>query len=162
MVCMISLFIYRLDSSISTSVLFLIGKSSGNWTFAISSRVSGIFSLVMSGNAVIKKADKSVTIAANILTIKEECNISNSPSIIPVIAPILAPPEQIPVSVVLKWKIHRFNFCLFIKFPYTVIGTKTFYTFIQSIGGSKEQVNIFFPLGWGVYENFIFGPQEFV
>ena len=58
-------------------------------------------------------ADKSVTMATNVLTIKDECSKFNSPIIIPVMAPIRAAPEQIPVDVVLKLKLIEIHFAEF-------------------------------------------------
>ena len=79
----------------------------------MSSNVTGILSLVISGKILISTADKSVTMAANVLTIQDECSKFNSPIIIPVMAPIRAAPEQMPIDVVLKLKIIEIHFMEF-------------------------------------------------
>ena len=91
-------FIYNFVSSI---LPFSFLNNSGNCTLVMSCSVTGILFSVISGSIFMSTADKSVTIAANKLTIKDECKRSSSPIMIPVIAPRRAAPEQSPVHVVL-------------------------------------------------------------
>ena len=75
---------------------------------SISSNVSGIFLLVISGRIGNRTADKIDKAAAKIIIGWYRCNTSNSPNEIPIIAPTLAAKEQIPFRLVLRI-ISNFN-----------------------------------------------------
>ena len=62
--------------------------------------VLGILCFVMSGMILIKKAETMIKAPANVKTTGDSFKIFISPTIIPVIAPNLATPEQIPLQVI--------------------------------------------------------------
>ena len=80
------------------------GNRCGNCTSNTSWTVFGILCLVISGMTLIKKALIKIKPPAKAKTTWDSFNIFISPMSIPVMAPNLATPEQIPLQVILQKK----------------------------------------------------------